>query len=801
MADIYLIDGSSLVYRSFYAIRDLKTSTGQPTNAVYGFTSTLLKLLKDRKPDYVAVFLDMKAPTFRHEAFVEYKANRKPMPDELAAQLPLVKKVLEMFGIKFFELAGYEADDLIASSVKKLSAADKRIFIVTGDKDMLQLLDSNIFVLNPSSGSIMDAEKFEKEYGVTPEKITDIIGLAGDKSDNIPGIEGIGEKTALKLIREFGSTESIFENIEKVSPERLKKKLEAGREKVFLGKMLGTLVSDTPLDIDTEKYGTLPVDYKGLIEMFEKLEFRKLAASFRNEYFKAGEGSLINEKALGFSTGEIFNYDEIKNEPGRFKHLLESGETEKCGFDIKEKIVELEKAGIDFSLPFFDIGVARHLTGRVIEEKDIFLCRDGYIDELKKRELKKLFDEVEIPLVKTLAWLEINGIKADAGFLENFSCRLNKELEFLQGKIFGAAGESFNLNSTRQLAAILFEKLGLPAGRKTKTGFSTDNAVLKELSGTHPIVAFILQYRETYKLKSTYAEGLIPFISEDTGRIHPEYSQTATSTGRLSCSNPNLQNLPVRTELGSEIRKAFCAGGNNILYSFDYSQVELRILAHFSGDAYLVEAFKNGRDIHRETADILFAMDSLFSPQVETGGYKDTRRIAKTINFGVIYGMGPYALSQELGISLSEADNFIKEYFARFSGVKEYIDRTIRCVEEKGYVSTILKRRRYIDEVHSRNKQQQEFGRRAAINMPIQGSAADLIKLAMNRIYEYFHSKKLRSQMVLQVHDELLFEVSPEEERTVHESVKKIMEGAVNLKVPLNVDVKRGENYLEMEKL
>ncbi|HNS31834.1 MAG TPA: DNA polymerase I [bacterium] len=800
MANIYIIDGSSIVYRAFHAIRDLKTSSGQPTNAIYGFITALLKLLREKEPVYIMFVFDMKGPTVRHGTFAEYKANRKPMPDELSLQIPTIKKIIELFGIRIFEKQGYEADDIIASAVRKFATESNIIYIVTGDKDMYQLIGNNVFLINPGDGSITDRKRFIKKYGVEPVNIIDLIGLSGDKSDNIPGINGIGEKTALKLIKEYGDIEGIFSGIDKIVPEKLRKKLYEGKDTVYMGKKLGTLIDDIPIDSCVEDIKIGETDIKGLLELLENLEFRKLAAKIRGTFLKEG-GNLLPENTMGFSTGDVFTYEEIIRNPEAFKDICESPIIEKCGFDIKRKMVELGRIGINFSMPFFDIAVAAHLTGKSISEKNIFSCRDRYAEYLESMGLKKLFDDVEIPLVKSLALLEANGIKTDKEFLVNFSGRLKKELDILQDRIYAAAGEVFNLNSSQQLSHILFKKLGLPSGRKTKTGFSTDNAVLKELSDVHPIVNMLLQYREIYKLNSTYAEGLIPFISQETGRIHPDYSQVSTSTGRLSCSNPNLQNIPVKTERGSEIRRAFCAEGKNILYSFDYSQIELRILAHFSQDRYLTDAFKNDRDIHQETADILFAGDSLFSPSIDAGGARDMRRVAKTINFGIIYGMGAYGLSQELNIALSEADNFIREYFARFSGVKEYINDTVKFVEKNGYVTTILKRRRYINEVLSQDKRQKEFGMRAAINMPIQGSAADLIKLAMNRINEYFSSEKMKSMMVLQVHDELLFETVPGEEKSVCKNVKDIMEGVMSLKVPLKVDVKKGSNYLDMENI
>ncbi|MCK9266788.1 DNA polymerase I [bacterium] len=796
MTKIYIIDGSSLVYRSFHAIRDLKTSYGQPTNAIYGFTVTLIKLLKEIKTDHIVFAFDVKGPTIRHKTFSEYKANRKPMPDELSVQVPIIKKILNLFGISIFEQQGYEGDDIIASLVKRIKSESNRIYIVTGDKDMLQLLEQDIFIVNPGDGSIMDKEKFKVEYGVEPNNVVDIIGLAGDKSDNIPGLVGLGEKTALKLIKEFGGVKEIFANIDNVSPERLRLKLKEGEDTVYMGMQLGKLVDDIVLDVSLKDIKMATPDTSGILELFETLEFRNLSKSLKGLDF-INEESYICEDMVGLSTGEVVAYETIVSNVERFKEICESEEIEKCGFNIKEKIIELKKKGIDFKMPFFDFIIAKHLTGKEIFEKDIFSCRRKYEKVLEDLKLKKLFDEVETPLVKTLAWMQSNGIKIDVDFLQLYSIDLQKEIDILQDKIFLLAGEIFNLNSPQQLATILFQKLGMPPGRKTKTSFSTDNSVLKELSNDYPIANMVLQYRETYKLNSTYIKGLIPHISKETGRIHPDFSQISTSTGRLSCSNPNLQNLPIKTEKGSEIRRAFTAEGNNVLYSFDYSQIELRILAHFSEDKYLIDAFNKDRDIHQEVSDALFSGESLFSVPIPEG-IKDFRRVAKTINFGIIYGMSSFGLAQELNISVPEADTFIKEYFNRFPNVKDYINKTVQFVEKNGYVSTILNRRRYISEVQSQDKRQREFGRRAAVNMPIQGSAADLIKVAMNNIYNYFHTNNLKSRMVLQVHDELLFEVVADEEKEVYENVKKLMEEVMVLKVPLKTDVKKGYNYQDM---
>lgn len=800
MTDIYLIDGSALIYRSFYAIRDLRTSAGQLTNAIYGFTAALLKILKDKKPGHMCVFFDLKAPTLRHDAFAGYKAQRKPMPDELVAQLPLIKKMTSLLGIKYLEKEGYEADDLIATLTEKLKGENCRIVIVTGDKDIMQVLDENVVILNPDGWKTFSIDDFVKKYELSPQKMTDIIGLAGDASDNIPGVPGIGEKTALKLLKDYGTVENLFENLDSVGSEKMKKKLDENRENAIFSKKLATLHKNVDTGTEIDDIRISPPFIKELLENFEKLEFRKLTGQLK-ELHPSATQLCPQEDVLTFSTGESVTMEELKTSPEKYRQLLEDEKTEKYGFNLKDFITALARKNVSFKNPSFDAAIARHLSGKTINESDFFSLMEQYKRMLKELAMDELFHNVEMPLLKTLAWMEINGIKTDRDVLSELNSELNGELELLQNKIYQAAGEVFNINSPQQLSGILFEKLNLPVKRKTKTGFSTDTAVLKELAEVHPLPKLIFEYRELFKLKSTYVDGLIPFIDEGTGRIYPNFSQVSTSTGRLSCSNPNLQNIPVRTDRGSKIRRAFTCEKNNVLYSFDYNQIELRVLADFSEDTYLVNGFKNDRDIHSETADILFSGGSLFSPAAEIYEPKDRRRIAKTINFGILYGMSAYGLSRELNIPVSSADSFINEYFAKFSGVKKYLERTVSDAEKNGYVSTILKRRRYFPEIQSQDKTRKDFARRAAINMPIQGSAADLMKLAMNGIYEYFIREKMESKMVLQIHDELLFEVVPGEEKKILENVKRIMENVLKLKVPLKVDIKKGPNYLDISPL
>lgn len=798
MEGIYLVDGSALMYRSYYAIRDLRTSTGRPTNAVYGFITTILKLLKERNPEYLCILYDLKAPTIRHITFADYKAQRRPIPEELVDQIPVIKEIVNLLGIKQIEKEGYEADDLIATLADRFSSEGNNVFIITGDKDIMQVLKERVVIIHPDGWKQFTIDDFRQRYGMEPSAVPDIIGLAGDTSDNIPGVYGIGEKTALKLLQKYGTIENLYNHIDEVEPERIRKILLENKEKALLSKELAILKRDVDIDIKKEELVISPPETEKLAQIFEDLEFKKIAEQMEKLY-PSFRFSGISEDTLVLSTGESLYLPDVIKNPLKFKGVLENPSIKKYGSNLKDIIVEVERKGVCFESPYFDISIARYLTGKVITEENFTLLIKKYNLLFKEMGMEELFYNVEMPLVKVLAWMEKNGIKVDINILEQLSTQINEEIKILEDRIYKTAGEVFNINSSQQLAAILFEKLKLPVQKKGKTGPSTDISVLKELSSLHPLPGLIVEYRELYKLNSTYIEGLIPYIDPSTGRIYPKFSQISTSTGRLSCNNPNLQNLPVRTERGSKIRKAFCCEKGNILYSFDYNQIELRVLAHLSGDPYLVEAFKNNRDIHTETANILFSGDSLFSLSPERKDQKDLRRIAKTINFGIIYGMSAYGLSQELGISVSDAENFIKEYFHRFKGVKKYIDDIISAVERDGFVTTILNRRRYIPEIRSSNKNQKEFAKRAAINMPVQGSSADIIKLAMNRIYEFFKKEKLKSMMVLQIHDELLFEVFPEEEKVIAESVREIMENVLKLNVPLKVDVKKGPNYLEME--
>ena len=797
MAEIYLVDGSSIVYRSFYAIGKLETSTGIQTNAILGFFNTLFKFLKEYKIRYIGIFFDLKEPTLRHKKFQDYKIKRKPMPDELSSQIPVIKEILQLIGIKYFEIPGYEADDIIATFTEKFKKQHK-VFIITGDKDALQLLDKNVKIINPANSEIKDIEYLKKKYNLTPEKITDLLALAGDTSDNIPGIPGIGEKTALKLLHQFSSLEELYENIEKVKSEKLKEKIIQNREIAFLSKELVKLHKNIDIEIKFENLKISSPDIGKLKEIFTRLEFKRLKEQLY-KIFPEIEKETISEEKIAFSTGEIFEFNELVKNPENYKKSFENREVELYGFNLKSKLKDLYNKKIEVKNKVFDISLAEYLTGKVIND-DIFKTVEKYKKIIKDMKMEYLYYEIELPLIEVLIWMENNGIKVNIEYLNELSKNIGEKLEKLENQIFLEAGEMFNINSPQQLSKILFEKLKLPPKKKLKTTYSTDTNVLQELSNIHPLPKLLLQFRELSKLKSTYVDGLLPFVKN--GRIHPTFNQISTATGRLSCSNPNLQNIPIRTEIGSKIRKAFICEDNHYLFSFDYNQIELRILAHFSLDKYLVEAFVNGKDIHQETAEILFPHNSLFSPlRFKESDKKNLRRIAKTINFGVIYGISPYGLSRELNMPVEEASIFIKNYFEKFRGVKKYIEKTIKKVEKNGYVETIFGRRRYIPEIKSPNKNLKEFAKRAAINMPIQGTSADIIKLAMVKIYEEFKKSGLKSKMILQIHDELVFEVEKGEQEKVYKIVKNIMENCVKLDVPIKVDVKKGKNYLEMKKI
>jgi DNA polymerase-1 len=890
---LFLIDGNSFCYRAFYAIRSLVNSKGQPTNAVYGFITMLQKLVKENQPDMLAVAFDLKGPTFRHEKFDDYKAHRKPMPDDLVTQIPYIKKVVEAYNIPIFELQGYEADDVLATLAKRAETKGMDTFIVTGDKDALQLVNDNIKVFNTHKEVVFDASKVKEAFGVGPERMTDIMALMGDATDNIPGITGIGEKTAIELISEFGSLDSLYENLDKIKSESRKKLLSENERSARLSKELAVLDTNVPIDIDFNDLRLKDPDDSKLLELFRELEFKTLVrdvtpkGTLKSEYelisdekrlaWLVKELESLKEFAFDFETthedpmqaklaGVSFSWevgkayflglrvpdtaDLLLDDPRKFdvghvlkmlKPVFENAGIKKIGQNIKYEYIVLWNYDIRLKGITFDTMVASYLQnpsklnhnledisldhlghkmttpitdligkGKAaitmdkvdIEKVSAYCCEDSDVTlraknvlekELKEKGLDKLFHEVEMPLVEVLAIMEINGVTIDKDYLSRLSVEMDKKLAGLTKEIFDIAGEEFNINSPKQLSKILFEKLKLPIIKRTKTGISTDEDVLTKLAKSHPLPDTLLKFREFSKLKSTYVDSLPAIANPRTGRVHTSFNQTVTATGRLSSSEPNLQNIPIKTEEGRKIRKAFIASSRgNLLVSADYSQIELRVLAHLSGDKELISAFKQGSDIHSYTASLVFGI-------AEKEVTKDMRNMAKTVNFGIVYGMSPFGLSQSLGIDVSKAKDFIDAYFTRYPGVKTYLESLVEEARKNGFVTTILGRRRYIPEIGSQDMRMRQFSERTAINTPIQGSAADLIKIAMIEIQSRLEKLDTGAKMIMQVHDELVFDCPGAELDSVVKMVRDGMENVRKLDVPLVAEVEFGHNWLEME--
>jgi len=869
---IILIDGNSLVYRAFFALpTTLATSKGQVTNAVYGFTSMLIKLLKEEKPDVVIVAFDRAAPTFRHDHFEDYKAHREPTPNELISQFPIVKDVLAVLNIPIFELDGFEADDILATLASKAEAEDDDVIVVTGDKDAFQLIDDHIKVMTTRKGIsdivVYDRRMVEERYGVKPEQVADFLALKGDPSDNIPGVPGIGEKTAAKLIKQFGSVENMLANLDKVENKRWREMLAENASEAELSRRLAVLERDVPIDVDFEKCGFGGWDEERVRKLFSELEFFSLLDRFLSQNKKqntpeAADFTIIEitgksaideliadldthkQVAVAVSTsGENTVGQEIKSialaadedkvylcmgdsgavsVPEFLQHIkpfLESKAIAKIAHDVKKVILAARNAGIKPQAFAFDNMIAAYLLnpersdypidelaainlGISLSQEDIkerlaweavanLRLKAKLEDQLRDKQLFKLFEEVEMPLVPVLAKMEYEGVGIDLQYLHDLSKEVDLLLESIEREIFSLAGQEFNINSPQQLGFVLFEKLGLPKSRKTKTGYSTDANVLNKLLPAHPIVEKIIVFRELAKLKSTYIEALPKLINSKTGRLHTSFNQTVTTTGRLSSSNPNLQNIPVRTELGQRIREAFIPSNpGDIFLSADYSQIELRLLAHYSGEEVLIKAFEEDMDIHEATAIEVFGVQ----PQQVTS---QMRRMAKVVNFGVLYGMSPYGLSDRLGIPVADAKVFIDKYFKSLPRVGDYIQNTIKEAERTGYVETLLGRRRYIPELKSRNTKIRSLGERFAVNAPLQGTAADIIKLAMIRIDKQLEEEALKTKMVLQVHDELIFEVPATEIDAARGLIETMMENAYPLRVRLKVEISTGNNWKE----
>jgi DNA polymerase-1 len=900
----FIIDGNAYIYRSFHAIRELATSTGVPTNAIFGFMNMMMKILRESKPEYLVITFDTAAPTFRHKEYVDYKKDRPGMPDELAQQFPVVKHILEALCIPIVEKPGFEADDIIGTLAKKAENAGMDVTIVTSDKDAFQLVSPNIKIRPYGFRGIKDEDftydenEVINKYDVPPSKITDLLGLMGDTSDSIPGVPSIGPKTAASLLNQFDSMEELLDHLDEVKNERIRELLRQYADQAKLSKRLATLDLFVPINDNLEDY-KIELSDKGLpascregelLTLFHDLEFRKFIKDLdllpeqdkqiETSYHTILSESELNElaKRLKESTEfaidtETNGLDPIKSElvgisislkPNEayyipiqhryigvpeqlpmetvvniLKPILEDPNIGKIGQNIKYDLQILRNCGIELKGMSFDTMIASYVINpltkhdldnismellnhkmipieeligkgkdqRTMEEVEVekvseYSCEDADITmqlknfmhpKLTEYGLDNVFHEIELPLISVLADMEMIGIKIDTKWLKYLSDKLFKQLESLTSEIYDLAGEEFNINSTQQLGKILFDKLNMPTGKKTKSGgYSTNEAELAKLSlAGYKLPSKMLEYRTLAKLKSTYVDALPQNINPKTGRVHTSFNQAVTETGRLSSSNPNLQNIPIRTEEGREIRRAFIPDNDCcVLVTADYSQIELRMLAHLSKDKALTEAFANNQDIHASTAALIFDVPiDQITPEM--------RRQAKTINFGVIYGMGAFRLANELGISNSEAQKFIDEYFATYAGVKTYFDKMMNFARENGYVTTISGRRRFIREINSSDHNQRAFGERIAINTPVQGSAADMIKLAMIKIADLIKSEKWETKLLLQVHDELVFDVPEDELEKVVPHIRSLMENALKLDVPIKVDVGVGKSWLE----
>lgn len=870
-----VIDGNSLIHRAFHAIPLLSNSQGVITNAVYGFTNMLLKILNEQQPGLVAVAFDKGKTTFRHQDYAAYKGTRKATPDELRPQFILARDVLKAMRIPYYELENYEADDLIGTIVSKAEATGLNVLILTGDRDALQLVSPKTKVMLTRKGitelEVFDEGKVWDKYGVTPAQIIDLKGLQGDPSDNIPGVPGIGEKTAATLIKEYGSVEEILNQLDNLSP-RLQKLLRGKEEIALLSKKLATILRDVPLDLDLADCSWHGPDQQKLLELFKELEFKSLIKQLTSAPApKTAKETTSNKLAsnlpelatyqVGFQTvtsqedrdellvqsshsgkvalilegtrGQGFDAFYLAV-PGKDVYLLrltgsrdnlnilraicENKAIKKVFHDAKDAIWLLQQHDISLHNLFFDTMVAAYLlnptatnydlndialeylnivlpaegeTAQAARAEAILRLSEVLYEKLVQRSEDRLYQELELPLVQILAEMELAGVAVDKQGLKDMSAELQQAIEVLSAKIYELAGETFNLNSPKQLGQILFDKLKLPVYKKTKTGYSTDAEVLEKLAEEHEIVALILEYRQLAKLKSTYADGLAALVDAKTGRLHSTFHQTVTATGRLSSAEPNLQNIPIRLESGRRIRKVFVPRQKgNLILTADYSQIELRILAHMSQDSNFLEAFRLGQDIHTRTASEVFGVPL----ELVTS---EMRSRAKAVNFGIVYGISDFGLARDLKVSRQEAKRYIENYFARCPGIRSYIDRVISEAKAQGYVSTLLNRRRYLPELYSKNFNIRNFGERAAMNTPIQGSAADIIKLAMVKIGKELKLRQMQAQMILQVHDELIFDTPESEVEELIALVRDCMENALKLDVPLEVDIKLGLNWYE----
>ncbi len=884
---LYLIDGSAYIYRAYHAVRGLSNSSGLPTNATFGFTHMLIKLMQGRAPDYIAIFFDAKGPTFRHKRFADYKANRPPMPDDLVQQLPWIRRVTEAFNLPVFEMSGYEADDLIGTLAQSAQQQGFRVIMVTGDKDFMQLVTEGCTIWDPMKDAVIDPAAIRQTYDLDPRQLIDVMALSGDPSDNIPGVPGIGRKTAVDLIQTFGSMDGVYSRIDAVTRKKQQENLIRFRDQALLSRELVTIDTHAPIAFDRQRLKTQAPDHQALTQIFAELEFRQLQREYARQDPSAERdyGAIMDREALDalvhlLEQSKRFSLDtettaqdpmqarlvglSFSLKPGqawyipvghtypgapeqlsprlaldRLQAVLNDPEIEKIGQNIKYDWTVLRRHGADLRGVAFDTMVASYLINpgkrahgldqialdylghKTISYKEVtgtgsnavtfdqvplekavpYACEDAditlaayqvFAPLLQEHGLTNLMQTVEMPLLPVLLEMEMTGVCVNAAKLSELSQSFAAQLTVLERQIHELAGEAFNINSSQQLGRILFETLDLPVQKKTKkkTGYSTDVAVLTSLAHSHELPALVLRHRTLAKLKSTYTDALLELIHPQTGRIHTSFNQTVAATGRLSSSDPNLQNIPIRTEEGREIRKAFVPRDGWHFISADYSQIELRILAHCSEDPILIQAFKNDEDIHTRTATEVF---QIFPQMIDD----QLRRQAKAINFGIIYGMSAFGLARDLAISNRMAQTYIDHYFSRYRGVKAFIDRTIAAAHDTRQTSTLLGRIRQLADIASPNRSLRQFAERMAINTPIQGSAADLIKLAMINVDRALKQNGMQTAMLLSVHDEIIFEAPPQELEEAKSIIREEMERVWDLAVPLKVNIACGDNWAE----
>lgn len=870
---LVLVDGNSIAYRAFFALPLLNNDKGIHTNAVYGFTMMLMRILEEEKPTHILVAFDAGKTTFRHETFKEYKGGRQKTPPELSEQFPFIRELLDAYQVQRYELVNYEADDIIGTLSAQAEQDGFEVKVISGDKDLLQLVSPSTTVDITRKG-ITDVDSYTPEaiaekYGITPLQIIDMKGLMGDSSDNIPGVPGVGEKTALKLLKEYKTVENLLTSVENVSGKKLKEKLEEYRDQALMSKELATIFRDAPVEVEVNNLTYEGYNEEKMISLFKELGFNslldKMGASAAepkealeeiaferltiiDETILQDEAALIVEmidenyhhaEIVGFGLahggGQYFIPADLALQSSSFKAWLCDENKKKYVFDGKKAAVALKWRGLEVKGIDFDLLIASYILNpadstedmatvakakgfsqlqsdeavygkgakRHVPEEDVlaehvarkaatlYQLRDQMLKELQENEQYELFTDLEMPLSFILADMEYQGVKIDKGRLHSMGSEIGERLNEIEQTIYELAGTEFNINSPKQLGVVLFEKLNLPAIKKTKTGYSTSADVLEQLADAHDIIPQILDYRQLGKLQSTYIEGLKKVIHEKTDKVHTRFNQTLTQTGRLSSTDPNLQNIPIRLEEGKKIRQAFIPSQEGwVIFAADYSQVELRVLAHIAGDEKLIDAFNHDMDIHTKTA-----MDVFHVKAEEVTA--NMRRQAKAVNFGIVYGISDYGLSQSLGITRKEAGKFIDRYLESFPGVKEYMEESVRDAKEKGYVTTLLHRRRYIPEITSRNFNLRSFAERTAMNTPIQGSAADIIKLAMIHMEARLQEEKLQTKLLLQVHDELIFEAPIDELEKLKKLVPEVMEQAIELKVPLKVDYSYGSTWFD----